>query len=468
MKKLGFIVVFLFVMGTITSVFGADVSFHGDLNNRFMVYTNHSDFIKAEQRGTIDDGNVEENWGEIKYRFWAEAASNDGDVKGVYAIEIGGIHFGKPGGLGKGTGGSYSGDSVNIETRWAYTDFQLPFAEHKSRVKIGLQPFKVNKYLWSETAMGVNWNGSLAPIDYQLAWMRTYEFKNEASDNNSDDVDNFLARINVKPVDDLKAGFFVLYQLGDPDEQSPANYGVITPENYLAKKFVNGVNVDYWSFGIDGSYSPSVGSGEFFVNWDLIYQTGSIDKAKFGNVTGDFDLSAYFAHFDVGYKTDNMKFTYTFWYTSGDDNPNDNDFDGFLATDLDITDSIVLFEGNYSDDDVFSERHYLLDKGFIMNKLAFDYKFDSKLKMGASLLYMMTAEDIEYTDNLGRQQNQDTIGLEVDAYIKYMIYKNVEVALNAGYLFADDAMDYFEVDKIKNGSSDEDIFLSAARIRYKF
>ena len=79
-------------------------------------------------------------------------------------------------------------------------------------------------------------------------------------------------------------------------------------------------------------------------------------------------------------------------------------------------------------------------------------------------MYMMTAEDIEYYDNQGRKQSDDSLGFEIDAYMKYMLYSNVEFAINAGYLFADDAMDFFEVESIRDGSSDEDIFLTSARV----
>ena len=56
--------------------------------------------------------------------------------------------------------------------------------------------------------------------------------------------------------------------------------------------------------------------------------------------------------------------------------------------------------------------------------------------------------------------------MEVDGYVSYKLYPNCELALNAGYLFADDVMDAWEV--VSDGTADEDIFRSTARIRYKF
>jgi len=162
------------------------------------------------------------------------------------------------------------------------------------------------------------------------------------------------------------------------------------------------------------------------------------------------------------------KFTGTFWYASGDDDPNDTDFDGFLSTDLDRADAIGIFEGLYTDDNTyFTERPYILDKGFVMLKGAVDHQYTEKLSFGGALMYMMTAEDIEYS-NGGQQFSESDIGFEVDVYAKYMLYSNVEFAINFGYLLGGDALDAFEVGDLQDGSSDEDIWGSSMRIRYKF
>jgi hypothetical protein len=138
-----------------------------------------------------------------------------------------------------------------------------------------------------------------------------------------------------------------------------------------------------------------------------------------------------------------------------------------VSTDVDINSeySIVLFEG-YTDDDYFSASPYLQDKGLILNRLGYDYQVTDKLKVGAAALYLMTAEDIEYEDNNDIMRSDDSIGFELDAYASYKLFSNTEVAIQAGYLASDDAMDYYEIDS--DGSADEDIYIINSRIRYKF
>ena len=83
-------------------------------------------------------------------------------------------------------------------------------------------------------------------------------------------------------------------------------------------------------------------------------------------------------------------------------------------------------------------------------------------------MYMMTAEDIKYSNNNGRTESNDDIGFELNGYASYMLFKNMELAVNAGYLWSGDAMDAFEVGDQRDGSADENIFTSSARVRWKF
>jgi hypothetical protein len=445
--------------------------FNGDMNHRFY-QTDHNDFIvgATDNKGKIADGSVNDNKAEIKYRYWFEAASDDDQVKGVFATEIGGLSFGQQGNPGGYRDMRYSGDSVALEARWGYLDFQLPFLEQKTRVRVGLQPISVNYFLWKETVGAVKLYGNAAGLDYELAWMRGYEVDvtTKKDEDRFNDQDALYARLNFKPGAGLNMGLLGLWQWNNIDKPGGGDYTIV-PQSYGVKQFPKNVDMNFGTVGLDGKWSAD----PFFVKWDLMYQFGAIDQAQYmdldGNVTPDlhdYDLEAYFLHGDLGMKMGKATLTYTFWYASGDDDPTDEDFEAFLATDVDIFDNICLMEGGWADDDYFTERPYVLDKGFIMNKLNLDYQATEKTKVGIAGMYMMTAEDIEYTDDFGRKQSEDSIGFEIDAYVKYMLFKNVEFAVNTGFLFADDAMDYFDV--VKDGDSDDDIWRADMRIRYKF
>lgn len=469
MKRFGVLLVFALVLGLAMPAVGADFSVHGDLNNRFQLYTNQNSFFNAEQQGILRDKKVEDNFGEAKYRLWTEAATNDGNVKGVFAIEMGGLRYGEDG------GGRFSGDGVNIETRWAYTDFQIPFFESKNRLQMGLNSQTFNQYFWQETVMGVKNYGSFDSIDYAVGWFRPRETNANQKDETGQDLDAFHGRINIKPMDDLTLGFFGVYLYKDDIENTDA----IEDRRYEIKQFADDAEFNMFTIGVDGGYSLALDAGKLFFKWDAMYQGGEINNASFtttgpGDQTGpnvggraneDFDMNAYFFHLDAGFSWDKATLTYTFWYASGDDDPDDDDFEGYLAVDVDSFDNHILFE-SLADDNVFTERHYILDKGFIMNKLDFDYKATDKLKVGAAVMYMMTAEDIEYINDSGSREDEDTLGIEIDADMSYTLFKGLTFNLAAGYLIADDAMDYFEEDVDGNGN--EDVFRLMSSIRYKF
>ena len=469
MKKLGLIFAIMVLMGLVTPAEAVNFAFHGDMNNRFLIYTNRQDWLNNEQNGIIEDSTVEAYYGELKYRFWFEAADDDENIKGVYAVEIGGIRF------GEGTDGDFSGDGVDIETRWAYFDFQTPGVERKLRWRMGLTPWKINSFFWQENATGLTLYGDAGEtVDYQAAWIRPLDkLATNSADDELDDLDILYGRLNFAPADKLKIGLLGLYFHSKEDPP-----GAVGPRDWLVKNFDDVASFDFWTIGVDGNWA----TGNLFFNWDLIYQAGDVDNviwtpnAQAGDsftprtATGtDFDLSAWFVHADAGYKFGSHKLTYTFWYASGDDDPNDDDFEGYLAVDLDRDDNISLFEGLYTDDSTyFTERPYMLDKGFIMNKLAWDYQISEKMTVGSAGMYMLTAEDIEYTNFGGGNESNDEIGFELNGYLKYMLYDNVEFKINAGYLWAGDALDAFETDDLRDGSSDENIFGSSFRIRYKF
>jgi hypothetical protein len=72
MKRLKFIIYCFIAFGVALPAFSAEFAFHGDMNNRFLLYTNRADWLDAgtDHSGVINKGEVKDNYGELKYRFW--------------------------------------------------------------------------------------------------------------------------------------------------------------------------------------------------------------------------------------------------------------------------------------------------------------------------------------------------------------------------------------------------------------
>ena len=435
-KVLSLLVVLL--VAAAGSALAADFEFHGDLNNRFGLYTNQAGMFSGVENvagQTLSTDDVDEFFADIKYRANVTAATNDGAVKGVLALEIGGLQF------GSGSAADYSGDGIAFEVRKAYTDFALG----SGRTTVGLAALTVNPFVWWETVPSVQYMGKAGDVSYKLAWARGREFYNTSTDDDTfADNDALLARGDMTLSEGVKAGAFLLYQRAS---SLAAGADSDLGAGYEIKMFGDG-DYDIVTIGTDGKLT----AGDLFANWDLIYQGGSIDN---DGVLVDQDISAYLIHADLGMNVGATKITYTGWYASGDDDPNDDEINNFMSTDVDRADSIIFFEGGYTDDDYFTEAPYILTNGLIFNKLAVDHKLNDTTKLGGALLYLMTAEDLS--------NGEDTLGTEIDAYISKMLYPSVELAFNAGYLFSDDGMDNF----VSGGTAD-DIYRITSRIRYKF
>jgi hypothetical protein len=469
MKKTLAVAAIVSSMSIVGVAAAADFAFHGDLDNRFNVYTNHVDYLVNDKfkKGMVDveGSDVNDSWAEAKYRFWFEAGSDNKNVKGVYAMEIGGIEYGKDKNPGASGGGLYSGDGVNVETRWAYLDVQIPGVGDKMRMKTGLQPFNLNKFFWKETIMGVNLDGKVGNVGYLVGWERPYRVDAGSEGPDVSDVDAFIGKVSFKVMEKSKVGVFASYIKNDAE---PNAHNPIKATNWEIKKWKDSVDLGIYTMGLTGKFNIN----NMFFGGDFIYEGGSIDNATYIDQDGvestahDYDVSSYFLNVEAGIKVGATKITGTYWYASGDDDPTDDEVNAYLSTDVDVHGSMILMGVHPTSDDYFTERPYILDKGLHLIELAADTKVSDKLKVGGALLYMMTAEDVTYSNPAGQHFADDGIGTEIQAYVKYKLYPDVTLSMNFGYLFTDDAMDYFESDL--NGSADEDVYTVGARLRYKF
>jgi hypothetical protein len=452
--------------------------FHGDLDHRFIVHTDQSRF---PTNASIVDGSQNERVGNFKYRLWTTAATDDGSTKGVFAIEAGSVRFGRAGGAGAGLGGAFSGDGVNVETRWAYVDTDVG---GPGRLKIGLQPYSLNKHLWKETAAGILLDGAFGAGDtkYTFAWMRGSEsFNNDRSV--SDDLDALSAKFNFSPSDRVKLGVFGLFQTSSRKAAGTTINCSPTGSRkgarcYEVKNFaIGGADLSLTSVGVDGTYTKPTDSGNFFVNWDVIAQTGSIDGTTFTGTDGtspafrDFDVSGQMARFEVGARRGKTTYKYTFLFQSGDDDPTDDDFEAFLATDMDATDSVIFGEESITSDIFLVETNYLFDKGIFQNRFDVGHQINKKLWVGGAISLLALAEDVEYVNGAGTRFKEDALGVEVSGRLKYKFATRTLFEAQLAFLSADDAMDFFEGgvgEPPQDGDADEDIVKLNARVRYKF
>jgi hypothetical protein len=95
LTQLKILFIALLALAVAAPAMAATFKVQGDLHNRFKLYTDQQSWFGNDSGNqTLDDQDRPDSYGEIKYRMWTTASTNDGAVKGVVALEIGGIRFG--------------------------------------------------------------------------------------------------------------------------------------------------------------------------------------------------------------------------------------------------------------------------------------------------------------------------------------------------------------------------------------
>jgi hypothetical protein len=438
-----------------------NVEWHGDLNNRFSYQTQGDcgvrtskdsekylgsaniggvPYVASQKKVTVPNTKKQKNdsdfYGELKYRMWLQAADDENKVKGVVAFEFGSSKFG-------GSGADFGGDDNVFELRWAYTDIEIPF-DPASRLRVGLQPVGYNYLLWSDNAGGVKLNRKDGQWAYSLGWFRNdWNGKNNIAggERKSAYDDAYAADLTYTFNNGSSLTAFLVYM-----DQGQEAFGItdLATGDFDEAPFTL-QDEEIW-LGLSGKGKWNNLSGLF----TGIYLTGE------ASVDGDgMDRSAFLFHGQLDYKVNKATFTLGGLYTSGDDDPYDDDLENFDVIDIStsILKSVIIFD-NFSDDNSFSQAPYVFDQGYKLIYAGMQYDLNKKTYVWGRYFWHNTAEDTLLGD--------DEIGHEFVLGAGYKIMKGLTAEINAGYLVAGDAWEAM------GGGDGDDVFRTDARLRFKF
>ncbi|TRZ75184.1 MAG: hypothetical protein D4R93_05380 [Deltaproteobacteria bacterium] len=391
-----------------------------------------------------------------RYRQWFTATSDDQNVKGVFAVEIGGVKWGYQGdSLGKSKGFGYSGDGVNVETRWLYTDFIVPGIRGHARA--GLQTVPLAKdfgqFIWSETAAGLTYFKAMAPVDIGVGWIRGNSATSKNVGFSGGNFNDDAGYLNFGYGQGNNRVAFVLAAL----RQS----GKITDSG--AYSFDN--NVQYG--GVTGKFAAGALSGAL----TAIYQGGSVDLRT--PTPQELKRQATLANATVSWKPSaNHTITLAYLFASGDENAADDKIGNYTAVDVDMNHGLVVFEG-IATEGYTTDSPYWLDKGLKMPSVRYDYSPSKSLVLSGVYSYITTDKNTQRIGaaaiNSALGANGKTygteIGNELDLLVKYNIWKGFDALFGLGYLWAGDALDAYTNDGAEKAKN---IFKSQLELRYRF
>ncbi len=403
MKALRVLLISLVALALAMPAMAMNVTTSGNMYQWF----GYQNMMPSEQGDWTEDAGEATLRYHTRARLYFKAEDDEKKVRGTYGFEMD---------LESGIEGDLGGDAAgNVETRFAYIDFELPF-DPASRVYMGLMPVGAGSdWVFDDNAMGVKVARSMGPVTAGLAWVRAADDDDTTAAANDgspwldgDNYDVFLLDLGFDINDNANLGAFIYY--ADTPEADPI-----------------------W-LGIDGAMESGPFSGQFAA----IYLTG--------DETVDVEYKAYLLFLEGTYTFGNNYVQLGWYYATGDDDGTDDENNAFegLGGNASVTNtwtgSMAFFEA--LDLEAAGSDTYLSDEGLGANVayLNFGHEFSEKADARVGLVWINYAEDDTNGDS--------NIGWEVNGEFGYAISENLQFALGAGYVINGDVLDEADADNL--------------------
>lgn len=360
---------------------------------------------------------------------------------------------------GRGTGAGLAADTVNLETKNVYLDFNLPST--KVNMKVGVQGFMdayKGIFLYDDVAGAVA-SSKFDALTATAAFFRTYD-QGGAGSLGKKNVDVYVldGKFALNKDINLGASYYLAYN--DSNESSTKA----------------GDNQSVHTFGLNAAAKVGVVDLDAFV----LYQTGE-ELYRYNNAASPKikDLSAWAAQVAAKANLGAVTLRGAFLYASGDDGEDNDDssaYQNIFASGA---------AGNPAGSSVSSGTYYSAQMNLLLRNI---YNMDSDTALVSSinngnhgLLLGALGADFKVNDkfsatlNLGTAYNaekqvgekEDFLGTEVNLQLNYKLYPTLTATLQGAYAFLGDFYD----DKVKtaSGTKDpEDPYLAGVMLNYTF
>ncbi len=390
-----------------------------------------------------------------RMRMYFNAIASE-NLKLVYKNEID-IEWGDSAGnaASRNSGGGLGGDAVNLETKNVYLEFMVPDTPLKATM--GLQGITLHKgWFISDDAAGARFDMNFDPISITAYWIGLAGL--EGGDANSSNDAWSIVTSGAYKAENMDARMTVGYQRNPND-----NLSSDMPESddlfLLMAEF--GMSFDMISFDVIAAANA-----------------GSVDS---DNSSQDEDYSGFMFAGNLDFALDMATIRLMGFYTSGDDEKIDatgtaqrqeEDFKGLSGQTFSWAE--IVSDGYTYD------RNANLDQMGGQNKpsnmwavgAGVDLKPTDTLSLKFDVYYMQLVEDRTVGGD-----DEDEIGIEVDARLTQKIYDNLSLTLLGAYIFAEDGYGVYDSDSKKSGiqpdtsgddDSGDDAFQVGVGLDFKF
>jgi hypothetical protein len=368
--------------------------------------------------------------------YWNWIASEN--LKLVYKNEID-IEWGDTGPQnGRNSGGGLSGDSVNLETKNIYLEFMVPDTPVKAT--LGLQGITLHKgWFISDDAGGARFDMNFDPVSITAYWIGVDGL--EANDSVSSDDVWQAAVSGAYKAENMDARLSLAYQRNDNDLTS--NDVPESDDLYLLM-------------------------GEFGMSFDMV-SFDIVAATNFGEVdsdgAGDRDYEGFMFAGSVDIALDMATISVMGFYTSGDDEGDlDEDFQGLAGQTFSWAE--IISDGYSYDRNASLAQIGGANRPSNMYYVAagVDLKPTDTTTIMFDVYYVGMVEDRTIAG-----EEEDEIGIEVDARLTQKIYDNLSMTIIGAYMFAEDGYGVYDpADPNAASNSGDDAFHVGLGLDFKF
>ena len=448
-----------------------------NLSNQVTGRPGFFDVVSANQKPNGGEFNRVASYIESRGRLKFDAVMGK-ELSGTFFFEFDSQTWGDQpsSGAGQRSGrnviGFWSGDRSGLEIKNMYFDVAVPYIPVPITVRAGLQPFGIRPGVFMYVdGTGVTVAAKVDPVNIIGWWAKAFEGRIAASD----DIDLWALHVNAK-IDKITIGGYGLYQnarsypMDATSASSQEVYGLASDS--LKSQM-------YWLGAyMDGRVGPVDINADFFYDWGDVKHKGPYadptinEKVKYSGWMGKIKVDYPWEAFNFG----------TVWaYGEGADLRRTDKFglpgnkvadpayaalgatsDRNTASAVPIEseaqagDSEVLFgsvvNGGFSGFLYGGDGNKMFRgpmSGIWLGKLYGSYKVTPAVKLTLQGLYI--GDTSKHGDTLGNSRNvtgetlrnNGTIGWELDIIGEWQVYKNLSFKASFGYLWAKDALKFW-------------------------
>jgi len=329
---------------------------------------------------------------------------------------------------GDNVGGDAGADGTGIiRVRASYVDATMGAI----RATIGIQPWEQARgFIFSDQVSGIVLSTKFGETLVPFSWTKQSEGNVGVTDFNPKDIDV----LSLYPVFNFGESFslnpFIVFAYSDHGEENSTNplstYGANAA---FPGAFRNndGLNV-YW---IGANADATLGAFNLWAT--AIYQGGELKTDD--NGVDNIDVKAWLAAVGASVPLGPASLHGQFFYASGDDDADDDDFEAFFGIDGRARGWSYYWAeimGNGRFDSQLSAGSTANPSNLWAANIGATIKPMEKLSLTGDLWYAAHPEDDFTTD-------EKNLGVEVDLVATYQLVEGMSIDLVGAYLFADDA-----------------------------